>query len=150
MIRLDRKSEPSLAQEPPTLFKSYEQMWPAEFFNTIDPKRPFQADEVEAALADVDAPLRHLICRFAGHGSCSFYPLHPRSKGCGSEQSFCIPQRGNPGVRVNIGRQPTNLLLEGRWHVMEPSGETFDAHYQRSYDLSTTARFLPKPGVRNG
>ena len=40
MIRLDRKSEPNLAQEPPTLFKSYEQMWPAEFFNSIGQKRP--------------------------------------------------------------------------------------------------------------
>ncbi len=32
-------------------------------------------------LADVDTDRRHLICRFAGHASCSFCYLHPKPKG---------------------------------------------------------------------
>ncbi len=31
-----------------------------------------EPDEMEVVLADVDADPRHLVCRFAGHGSCSF------------------------------------------------------------------------------
>ncbi len=35
---------------------------------------------VEAVLANIDANRRHLVCRFAGHGSCSFCLLHPKSQ----------------------------------------------------------------------
>ena len=44
------------------------------------PKAAIEADEVEAVLANIDADRRHLICRFAGHGSCSFCYLHPKSQ----------------------------------------------------------------------
>ncbi len=38
-------------------------------------------DEVDVVLADVAADRRRSIGRFAGHGSCSFCYLHPKSQG---------------------------------------------------------------------
>jgi hypothetical protein len=40
-----------------------------------------EPDEVEVVLANIDADRRHSICRFAGHGSCSFCYPHPKSQG---------------------------------------------------------------------
>ncbi len=49
--------------------------------SAFDPKRTLVADEVEVVLANIDANRRHLICRFAGNGSCSFSYLHLKPKG---------------------------------------------------------------------
>ena len=45
-----------------------------------DVPRAIEPDEVEVVLANIDADRRHLICRFAGQGSCSFCYLHPKSQ----------------------------------------------------------------------
>jgi hypothetical protein len=59
-----------------------------------------EPDEVEAVLANIDANRRHLIGRFASHGSCSFCQLHPKTEGCVSEHGQSIPL-----TDIAIGRQ---------------------------------------------